>query len=464
MKMPGGKVVTRYQPIQRNIAALEVEKTMATDLKRIAELVKNKPEYKLQTLAHLINKESLIDSHQRMEKNKATGIDEITKDEYNKKLEKNIEELVAKMKRQAYKPMPVKRTYIPKQGSDKLRPLGIPAYEDKIVQDVIRQILEVIYEPIFLDLSYGFRPGRNQHDAIRALNDKIVFTKTKYIVDVDIKGFFDNVDHEWMMKCLEERIADPNFLRLINRFLKSGIMEEGNYQETDKGTPQGGIISPILANIYLHYVLDLWFEKAVKKRTRGDASMIRYADDLVCCFQYKREAEEFLAALKERLKKFGLEIAEEKTKIIEFGRFAREDRKKRREGPPDNFDFLGFTHICAKSRNGNFIVKRITSKKKLKVKKAEISVWMRKNMHEPVKTLIDGINIKLNGHYRYYGITGNYTHMSKFRYYIIRRLFWTLNRRSQRRSYTWEEFNERILRKLPIKTPKIFVNVYSLIT
>jgi group II intron reverse transcriptase/maturase len=264
-----------------------------------------------------------------------------------------------------------------------------------------------------------------------------------------------------MMKCLEVRIADPNFLRLIKRFLKSGIMEEGKYYHTDKGTPQGGVISPILANIYLHYVLDLWFEKVVKKESTGDASMIRYADDFVCCFQHKHEAEKFLSSLKERLKKFGLEVAEEKTKIIEFGRFAREDRQKRGEGPPNKFDFLGFTHICARTQNGSFTVKKITSKKKAKAKKSEISEWLRKNMHQPVKTLIDEINSKLSGHYRYYGITGNYVQLNKFRHYIIKRLFWTLNRRSQRRSYTWEDFNDRILRKMPVKAPKIFVKMYS---
>ncbi len=434
---------------------------MATELKRIAELVRNKPEYKLQTLAHLINKENLINSHKRMEKNKATGIDQVTKNEYDKNLESNIEGLIERMKSQAYKPMPARRVYIPKVASDSLRPLGIPAYEDKLVQDVMKQILEAIYEPIFLGMSYGFRPGRNQHEAIKALNNKIVCAKTRYIVDADIRGFFDNVDHEWMMKCLEVRIADPNCLRLIKRFLKSGTMEAGKYHNTDKGTPQGGIISPILANIYLHYVLDLWFEKIVKRVCVGDASMIRYADDFVCSFQHQHEAEKFLTSLKERLKKFGLEIAEEKTKVIEFGRFARKDREKRGEGPPDKFDFLGFTHICAKTQNGSFTVKRITSKKKDKAKKAEISEWLRKNMHKPVKTLIDEINIKLNGYYRYYGVTGNYIHLNKFRYYIIRRLFWTLNRRSQRRSYTWEEFNDRILKNLPIKTPKIFVYMYS---
>jgi RNA-directed DNA polymerase len=435
---------------------------MATDMKRIAELVKSNPEYKLQTLVHLINKETLLEVHKRSNKNKATGIDQITKEAYGKDLENNIGKLLVRMKNQGYQPMAVRRTYIPKIGSDKLRPLGIPAYEDKLVQGVMKQILETIYEPIFLDCSYGFRPGRSQHKALKALNENIVRTKTNYIVDVDIKGFFDNVDHDWMMKFLGERIVDNNFLRIVKRFLKAGIMEEGKYYDTEKGTPQGGIISPVLANIYLHYVIDLWFDKVVKGRCIGDSSLIRYADDVVCCFEKKIEAEHFLIALKERLKKFGLEVSEEKTKLIEFGRFARENRRKRDEKPPDTFDFLGFTHICGKSKKGKFVVKMITSKKKLKAKRSEMVEWLRRNMHNKLKDIIDKLNIKLRGHYGYYGISGNYNQINKFRFFVMDRLFWILNKRGQKRKYTWEAFNRVIIGKLPILSPKIYVKLYSI--
>lgn len=434
---------------------------MATGLERIAELVKTKPKEKLQTLVHIINAENIKESHKNMNGNKAVGVDEETKTEYDKKLDANVAELIQNMKKQAYKPQPARRVYIPKVGSDKKRPLGIPSYEDKLVQDVIAQILKVIYEPIFLDFSYGFRPKRSCHDAIKKLNDIIICNKTSYIVDADIKGFFDNVNHEWMMKFLEERISDPNLLRLIKRFLKAGIMEEGKYWDTDKGTPQGGIISPILANIYLHYALDLWFEKVVKKRCKGEANMVRYADDFVCCFQNKDDAEEFYKELIERLKKFGLEIEQSKTKIIEFGRYAEDSRKKRGEEKPETFDFLGFTHICGKSLKGKFIVKRITSKKKLKAKRQNVKAWLQENMHTKVKILIEKLNQKIVGHYRYYGISGNSLHMIKFRYYIIQQLYKILNRRSQKNRYTWEEFKVKILDKFPVKYPKIYVNMHG---
>jgi RNA-directed DNA polymerase len=434
---------------------------MATGLDRIAELVREKPKQKLQTLVHLINIENLKESHKRLDGSKATGVDNETKAEYGKELESNLAELVERMKKQEYKPQPAKRVYIPKVGCDKLRPLGIPSYEDKLVQDVISQILTVIYEPEFLDFSYGFRPKRSCHGAIKELDKIIIRHKTSYIVDADIKGFFDNVDHEWVMKFLEERIADPNLLRLIKRFLKAGIMEDGKYSETDKGTPQGGLISPILANIYLHYALDLWFEKVIKKRCRGEAQIVRYADDFVCCFQNKQEAEEFYKDLIERLRKFGLEIEVSKTKIIEFGRFAESNREKKREGKPETFDFLGFTHICGKTPSRKFKVNRITSKKKFKAKQKTAKKWLKENMHTKVKLLIDKLNQKLVGHYRYYGVNGNSYHMGKFRYYIVVELYKVLNRRSQKNKYSWDEFNSRILDKFPIKYPKIYVNIYG---
>lgn len=434
---------------------------MATKLERIAELVKTKPNEKLQTLVHLINSDSLKESHKRLSGRKAIGVDGITKEEYDNNLDENIQDLIQRMKKQAYKPQPARRVYIPKAGSDKMRPLGIPSYEDKLVQDVIAQILNIIYEPVFLDFSYGFRPHRDCHGAIKKLNEIIVANKTCYIVDTDIKGFFDNVNHEWMMKFLGERIADSNLLRLIKRFLKAGIMEEGKYQDTDRGTPQGGLISPIMANVYLHYVLDIWFENIVKKNSQGEAHMVRYCDDFVCCFQYKHEAEKFYRTLIERLSKFGLEVEESKTKIIEFGRYAESNRKARGEVKPDTFDFLGFTHICSKSQTGKYMVKRITSKKKLKDKMQNAKKWLKENMHTNVKQLIDKLNQKLEGHYRYYGITGNSIHMEKFRYYVIDQLYKVLNRRSQRNKYSWERFKEKILDRFPIKRTKIYVNLYS---
>ena len=301
---------------------------MSTKLERIAEIAKERPEEKFTSLIHLIDKEMLMQCHRELKRNKATGVDEITKAEYQANLEENIEILLKKMKTFKYRPNPVRRVYIPKAGSDKRRPLGIPSYEDKMVQLAIAKILGAIYEQDFLDCSFGFRPDRSCHSAIKILDVYLSKRKTNYVVDADIKGFFNHVDHKWLMKFLEHRIKDKNLLRYISRFLNAGVMENGQFHKSYEGTPQGGIISPILANIYLHYVLDLWFEKVVRKRCKGQAYIVRYADDFVCCFEHKEEAEIFYEALKLRLKKFKLEIAEDKTKIIYFGSKAYYESRK----------------------------------------------------------------------------------------------------------------------------------------
>lgn len=281
-----------------------------------------------------------------------------------------------------------------------------------------------------------------------------------YIVDADIKGFFDNVDHEWLIKFLEHDIEDKNFLRLIKRFLKAGIIEEGKYYRSDTGTPQGGVISPILANIYLHYVLDLWFEKVVKKECKGEAYIVRYADDFVCCFQYINEAELFYSQLKERLSKFGLSLAEDKSKIIEFGRFAEKDRRIRGDKKPETFDFLGFTHYCSKSKNGWFRVKRKTSKKKQTAKIAKMKMWLKERMHRPLVETIRSLNRKLVGHYNYYGITDNSESINYFYYITTRELFRLLKRRTQKHNLNWEKFL-KILQFMPLTPPKIRVNIYA---
>ena len=443
-----------------NNATLEVGKPLETKLTRIAELAKRRPRIKLQTLIHVIDEGTLEVCHGKMEANKAVGIDGVTKLKYGENLQTNIEGLVARMKSQTYKPQPVRRAYIPKAGGNKKRPLGIPSYEDKLVQKALNDILTVIYETEFLDCSYGFRPGRSCHDAIKAVGKIIETRKVSYIVDADIKGFFDNVDHEWMMKFLGERIKDPNLLRLISRFLKAGVMEQDERHATDQGTPQGGIVSPTLANVYLHYVLDLWFTVKVRKDCRGEAYLIRYADDYVCLFQYKDDAEKFYGNMKERLKKFNLEIAEEKTKIIEFGRYAEERRKEKGKSKAETFDFLGFTHYCSKNPYGKFRVKRKTSRKKLKAKIQECKVWLRQNMHTPIEELITMLNQKLVGHFRYYGVSDNIQRLKAYRFIIRRKLFSILNRRSQRKSFTWEKF-AKLEERFPLAKAKIYVNTYG---
>lgn len=428
---------------------------------RIAEVAKTQPRMKFTSLAHLLNEETLKQCHHEQSSKKAAGIKGTTKEIYAENLDENIHDLVSRMKQKSYHPVPVRRLYIPKPGSDKKRPLGIPEHEDKIVQKAITKILNAIYENDFLDCSFGFRPNRNCHDALKILNHYIEHRNISYIVDADIKGFFDNVDHKWMMEFLKHRINDPNLLRIIGRFLKGGYMEEGKKFKTEFGTPQGGVISPILANIYLHYVLDLWFEKRIRKVCRGQAYIVRYADDFVCCFQYKREAEDFYRELQARLKKFNLEIAVDKTKIIPFGRFAEDNSKKNGNGKPSTFDFLGFTHYCSKSQNGKFRVKRKTSRKKFQAKLKQSKEWLKANRHENIHLIMDRFARSLKGYYNYYCITDNIPRVSNFVRKIIKLLFKWLNRRSQKKSFDWKMFL-LFLSKRPLPMPRIKVSIYEL--
>lgn len=434
---------------------------METKLLRIAELAKSEPKMKFTSLTHLLNEQSLTQCHHELPNKKAAGINGTTKEQYNDSLEENIEDLVSRLKSKSYRPVPVRRMYIPKLNSNKMRPLGIPEHEDKIVQKGITKILNAIYENDFLDCSFGFRPNRNCHDALKIVNQYIEKRAVSYVVDVDIKGFFDNVDHKWMMEFLKLRITDPNLLRIISRFLKGGYMEEGKRYKTDTGTPQGGVISPILANVYLHYVLDLWFEKVVRKQCKGQAFIVRYADDFVCCFQNKSEAHQFFHSLNARLKKFNLEIAEDKTKIIPFGRFAEKNAKRDGTGKPDTFDFLGFTHYCGISKHGKFRVKRKTSRRKVQGKLRETKEWLKNNRNKDIHMIMDRFKRSLIGYYNYYCITDNTQTVNNFKEKIQRLLFKWLNRRSQRKSFTWDKFR-LFLNKHPLPSPRIKVNIYDL--
>ena len=372
----------------------------------------------------------------------------MTKDEYGINLEENIENLIERMKKFSYKPLPVRRTYIPK-ANGKLRPLGIPAYEDKLVQGVMADILNEIYECKFLECSYGFRPNRSCHQAIREINQRIMINKVNYILDCDIKGFFDNVNHKWLMKFLEHDINDKAFLRYINRFLISGYMENMKYYETDKGTPQGGLISPILANVYLHYVLDLFFEKYIKPKLKGEAYLVRYADDFIIMFQYENEAKQVYQLLIKRLAKFGLEMEQEKTRILPFGRF---------KGTKETFDFLGFMHYNGITRNGKYTVSHKMSKKKRKLKQQAITKWIKE--HRAIKFIetIKLLNKKLIGLYAYYGINGMLSELYKIYYHTLYALRSSIFRRSQRR-LSVKVFNE-ILKRVPIAEPKIYKDIW----
>ncbi|MEK6323851.1 MAG: group II intron reverse transcriptase/maturase [Acidobacteriota bacterium] len=430
-----------------------------TKLLRIAAKARKERKLKFVNLYHLMNEEMLLECFKRLSANKAAGIDEVTKGEYGENLEANIRELVGRLHRMAYRPRPVRRVYIPKPGSDKRRPLGIPSLEDKLVQSALARILGAIYEEDFTEDSYGFRPGRSCHDALRALSQAVEWESTNYIAEADIKGFFDNVDHDWMMKMLEHRIADKRVLRMVKRFLKSGVMEEAEMRASEEGVPQGGSISPLLSNVYLHYALDLWFEKGYRRSCKGKARLIRFADDFVACFQNREDAKRFQAALVERLNKFGLEVEPTKTKVLEFGRDA-EGHARARGGKPETFDFLGFTHYCSRTRDGNrYRMKRVTARKKFRAKLATFKEWLKRNRIMPTQWIMQKVGLKLRGHYAYYGVTDNYRGVARYHREVTKMLFKWLNRRSQRRSYKWEEF-ERLLQIFPLPRPRVRVDLF----
>ena len=430
---------------------------MITELARITEIAKAKPKERFTSLVHLIDETSLKVCSMEMDGKKATGVDRVTKEEYEENLDVNVADLVARMKRQAYKPQAVRRVYIPKPGTDKQRPLGIPAYEDKLVQMALAKILNAIYEVDFLNCSYGFRPGRGCHDALKALNRIIEKGNVNYIVDADIKGFFNHVDHKWMLEFLKLRIADPNILRLVTRFLQAGVMEAGIRHNTTEGTPQGGVVSPVLGNIYLHYALDLWFYLVVRKNCRGQAYMVRYCDDFVCCFQYEDDARAFYQAFIPRLAKFKLDIADEKTRIIPFGRKA----ESQGTGNPGTFDFLGFTHYCGKGRKGQFRVKRMTSANKFRFSLLKCKEWLKLSRNLPAVILMTELRQKLLGYYHYYGITDNSVAINKFQWQVRKLLYKWLNRRSQKKSFNYEKF-QLFLNKYPLPKPRIYVNIYAI--
>jgi len=420
----------------------------------------NNPKMVFTSLYHLINKELLRECHKEMDGNKAVGVDKITKAEYGVNLDANLINLVERLKRKDYKPQPSLRVYIPK-ATGKLRPIGMAAYEDKLVQSALSKVLMAVYEPKFADSMHGFRPNRGCHGALRELARQVEMGKTSYIVEADIKGYFNNMDHERIYEAVRFRIADPNILWLIKKVLNAGVVEDGKWRETTKGAEQGNLASPVIANILMNYTLALWYEYTFKKECRGNSGLIIYADDFVATFQYKNEAERFLTAIKDRFAKVGLELEPKKTRLLEFGRFAERDRKQRGEGKPETFDFLGFTHYCSKSfKTGKFRMKRKTASKKYHMKLKEMNIWIKQNRHLRLKDLTKKLNIKLSGHFRYYGITDNIHCTRDYLYNTERMLFKWLNRRSQRRSYTWEGFKE-LLKVFPLAQPRIYFNVHN---
>lgn len=433
---------------------------MSTKITRINQIAKEKPQEVFTSIYHLINYELLKECFDELDGNKATGLDKVTKDMYFMNLDENLNNLVKKLKTKSYRPSPARKVNIPKSNG-KLRGLAIANFEDKIVQLAVKKLVEAIFEPKFTNNMFGFRPNKSCHDCLKYLTQCIEKKYTNYILDADIKGYFDNINHNLIMKALEMHIKDTNLLRLIKRFLKAGIMENGKYVTSEYGTPQGSILSPVLANIVMYYGIILYVEK-IKKVSRGYIEIINYADDMILCFQHKDEAEKTYILLKERLKQLELEFAEDKTRLIEFGRFASENCKKNGKNKPDTFDFLGFTHYCSKSQDGKrFRVKRKTSKKKFKQKIQEFKVWIKKHRNEPLKEIIATVKKKLTGHFNYYGITDNSDMIARYHHIVMLLLIKWLNRRSQKKSYRNKGFTTMI-NFFDLPQPRIKVNIYAI--
>jgi RNA-directed DNA polymerase len=438
----------------------EMETTTPTKLALIAQRARKDSSCRFTSLAHLLGAGFLKKCYYELGRDRASGIDNVTWKEYGERLDENLKDLVVRMKAKRYKPLPAKRVYIPKDEHAK-RPLGLPSLEDKIVQKGIARIMEAIYEADFLDCSYGFRPGRDCHQALDAVDKTIMTKPVNHVIDADIKGYFDNVSHEWLLKFLEVRIGDPSFLLLIRRFLKAGYVDGRQFVATDRGTPQGGNLSPILSNVFLHYVLDLWFEKRVKPQAQGCCYLVRYADDFLCMVQNKEDAEHIKRELQERFAKFDLELHPEKTVVMSFGRYESENAK-RQNRRANTFDFLGFTHFSGKSRGGKFIVGRKTSAKKFRKKCEEMNVWLKaiRNM-VATKDWWPVLVAKLRGHYQYYGVSGNMASLRRYYATILRLARKWLNRRSQRGALGWKRFME-YLKHYPLPTPRIMHNLYTL--
>jgi RNA-directed DNA polymerase len=403
-------------------------------------------------LHHIYNLDTLRMAYFRLKKEAAPGVDGETWRHYGEQMEVNLQDLSERLKRGAYRAKPVRRVFIPK-ADGRQRPLGVPALEDKIVQRAAVEVLNAIYETDFLGFSYGFRPGRSQHQALDALYTGLLTRKVNWVLDLDIKGFFDGLSHEWLVKFVEHRIADRRVVRLIQKWLNAGVLEDGKRIRTEEGTPQGGSASPLLANVYLHYVFDLWVQAWRQKRAHGDLIVVRFADDIVVGFHSKADADQFRAELTERMRKFNLELHPEKTRLLEFGPYAIDQRQWRGEGKPETFNFLGFTHICVKKRsNGRFTVLRQTIRKRLQAKLNEVKAELQRRMHEPIPEQGKWLQAVVRGHLRYYGVPMNNPALALFRFQVGRLWHRALSRRSQNGRVLWVRMRRLITRWLPLPT------------
>jgi group II intron reverse transcriptase/maturase len=400
-------------------------------------------------LHHVYHLDQLRSAYLALKRDASAGIDGETWRHYGEALEANLQDLSGRLQRGAYRAKPVRRVFIPK-ADGRLRPLGVTALEDKIVQRATVEVLNAIYETDFLGFSYGFRPGRSQHDCLDALYAGLLTRKVNWVLDLDIRGFFDTIDHGWLVKFLEHRIGDKRIVRLIQKWLNAGVLEDGKRLAVMEGTPQGGSASPLLANVYLHYVFDLWVQQWRRTQARGDIIVVRFADDTVMGFETKADADRFQCDLAERMARFKLELHPEKTRLVEFGPYAAERRKRRGEGKPETFDFLGFTHICTKKRsNGRFTVLRQTIRKRLQAKLGEVKTELKRRMHLPVPVQGAWLRSVVAGHIRYYGVPMNGAALNTFRFRVGRLWMRTLRRRGGRHRLTWTRMARHIARWLP---------------
>ena len=417
-------------------------------LDRVREVARRDKEARFTALLHHVDLDRLRAAYLAIRPQAAPGVDGMTWRAYGEDLEANLRNLHQRVHRGAYQARPSRRVYIPK-ADGRQRPLGVATLEDKIVQRAVVEVLNAIYEEDFLGFSHGFRPGRNPHDALDALATGIYRKKVNWVLDADIRDFFSRLDHVWIEKFLEHRIADKRVLRLIGKWLSAGVIEDGNWSETLEGSPQGASVSPLLANVYLHYVLDLWAKWWRRRHARGDMIITRFADDFICGFEHLGDAKQFLCDLRERLAKFGLELHPDKTRLIEFGRFAAKNRAARGLGKPETFDFLGFTHICGKGRSGSFWLRRHTVSKRLRAKLTAVKDQLKRRRHLPVPEQGRWLASVVRGHLAYYAVPGNARAINAFRIQIGRHWLRALRRRSQRHRLSWERMNRLIARWLP---------------
>lgn len=449
-----GRRLTKGNPRQQNAARTQGRQTAPSALERVRQVAKREKRMRFTALLHHVyDLNRLRAAYLALKRDAAPGVDGETWRHYGEALESNLQDLAARLKRGAYRAKAVRRAYIPKTDG-RQRPLGVTALEDKIVQRATVEVLNAIYETDFAGFSYGFRPGRSQHNALDALYVGLLTKKVNWVLDLDIRGFFDTIDHGWLVKFVEHRIADQRVVRLIQKWLRAGVLEDGKHMQVEEGTPQGGSASPLLANVYLHYVFDLWVQQWRRTRASGEVIVVRFADDIVLGFQHRSDAERFWREVSERFAKFHLELHPEKTRLLEFGPWAGQNRRRRGLGKPETFNFLGFTHMCGKKRsNGWFTVLRQTMRTRLQAKLSEVKAELRRRMHRPIREQGAWLRSVVGGHVRYYGVPMNNAALHTFRFQVGRLWMRTLRRRGQRHRLTWVRMRRHIDRWLPPARP-----------